>query len=172
MAIITLLPQAVASPWPEFSGVVSSPTVQGHAMTNVFASPGQDVVKSCLWGGFPSLPPGTVQARLKGSWAWQNAFHNFPDEPVENLFHFFYNPTGPGALGLVDIASINNASGNNSGDFDIEISLGQNMANLYVMDILRALSDASAFNNAQIEAQVTSLRVEATTKQAGVLLVM
>ena len=130
-------------------------------MTTVFANGfGQDVWKSCLWGGFPPLPSGAVEARLKGNWSWQNAFNSNPDS--ENLFHFFYNPTGPSATGLVDIGSVNNGDGSFSSSFDIPISLSQNMANLYVMNILRAL-DTNTGYSAQIQAQVSNIRVEVET---------
>ena len=168
MSLITLLPTGNNSPWPDFGGnAVTSPTNQGHAITQVFAPfSGGDIAKTCLWGPFPALPGGSLVARLKGSWAYQNA--DYDDEmsgdlgqiSSENLFQFFYNLTGNTVAGINTIVAFSNVLGSNNGTFDIGLSLSQNMANLFLMDIMRAVADGTGANNAIIECSVSDIRVE------------
>lgn len=164
MPIKTLLPVANENPWTGWGGdPVSSATNTGHAMTTVTAddvNPGSQN-KPCQWGNFPALPAGAISARLKANWQYQNASHSNPDS--SNYFELSYSLVGEleaGGLGSRVIAfSVTNASGGSSGSIDVGLSLSQNMANLYVMDVIQAIQFTPGFT-AVMEALVSNIRVE------------
>lgn len=169
MAIVTLLPTGNTTPWAAIGGeAVTSPTNQGHASSSCVANDGDPFQnKTCLWGPFPSLPAGAASVKLKASWAYANASHNSPDS--ENLFQFFYNPTGSSAVGLQSLFAISDASGSDNQTVEATISLSQDMSTLFVMDIISATQITAGFT-AQIDVTISNIRVEVTTTDALVIM--
>lgn len=168
MSTVNLLPTGNSSPWPAFGGdPVTTPTNTGHAMTITDADNGDtDEIKTCLWGPFPALPVGAISAKLKASWAYENAQNDAPDS--ENLFQLTYNPTGSSTSGLVGLHSVSNVSGSSSGDVEANISLSQNMANLHVMNIIRSVQITPDFTS-RIDVQISNIRVEVTLRDSSVM---
>lgn len=195
MAVLTSNPASTQTPDAGLGGsAVTGITTTGHGSTtssaSVFVGIGSDSQfqrKSARWFSFPALGGQIVSIRLKMSWTSggnTDADDGGDGNASSNVeFAIDYSVNGGGAWTNIVTAGCSSSGADadsftNNNSADVGLSVTQDMTQVQVRDRMDASATATAGSigaasaNASVTATITSIRLEITTVDNRVIMIL
>jgi hypothetical protein len=161
-AMVTRNPTSNTTPDPGQGGLVVTGAINtGHGSTAVDAAAGGgSQTKTCIWTGFQSVGGQITAISLKLDWSENGTLGG-----GENQFLIQYSVNGGGAW--TDIINHTIVEAPNNGSSTITLSTNQDLSQVRVRDKLFAQT-----GDAVLVASVSSIRLEVTTQDGTVIVMM
>lgn len=167
MPSFTRQPTSNVTPDPGQGGnAVTGNTNTGHGSTNVARNGVGSESATCKWTTFLSVPGLITAITIKVDWSQDGSLSGVSPD---NRFRIQYSVNGGGAwTSLRNVTSITSPS---SGTSSASLTLPQDISQIQVRDLLEA-SGADPGDIASITASVSNIRLEVTTQEAQVIVMM
>lgn len=169
MAFFTRNPTANTTPDPaQGGGAVAGNSNTGHSSSTCTGADFSSETKSCLWTGFAGVSGVLISAVLKFDWVESGSFPGGTDA-VTN-FRVQYSVNGGGGWNTIFQHDDLNG-GPTSSSSEVALPAGQNITQVQVRDRLFADgNELGAF--VEITGSISNIRVEVTTQDGNVIVIM
>jgi hypothetical protein len=165
MSIIITQPTANQTPAPGLGGnTVTTPTNTGHATTSDSGTSN----RSCRWSGFGAVGGQIISVRLKADHSTNGFISGFGG--ASSFFNLEYSLNGGGSW--ISAFSRLNSTSLQNGSIDIALPNNQDLTQVQVRDQGTTSIFDPETENAGIDFSVSNIKIEVTTADGGVIVLM